>query len=314
MATFAVSSVRIGAVAVPFNQPKQGFGSLVVGFTEGIVSAFRVCRVYSWSDCKQGCRPTFFFLETLLDQRSGVGLDVSGIADLVVTDCYSSYIGRELNFYGVAVRSVLDALERLFDVGGTMVTAPVFMKLNSCPVSGLEAWLVAWRICMWPLTKVHSPSDPGNFKKAPVMSPLSLTISTIRVPHLVLRVRFSGIKGLTCAPKSKAFPLLQSAAGTSRTFHVFCAAKPHTVSKVCDIVKKQLALPSDSSLTPDSKFATLGADSLDTVEIVMALEEEFKISVEEENSENITTVQEAADLIESLLEKKAGSSAQPAKL
>lgn len=40
------------------------------------------------------------------------------------------------------------------------------------------------------------------------------------------------------------------------------------------------------------------------VEIVMALEEEFGIAVEEENAENIVTVQDAADLIEKLIEKK----------
>lgn len=42
-------------------------------------------------------------------------------------------------------------------------------------------------------------------------------------------------------------------------------AKPETVEKVCKIVKKQLALPEDSSVTGESKFAALGADSLDTV-------------------------------------------------
>ncbi|KAK7857306.1 acyl carrier protein 3 [Quercus suber] len=42
------------------------------------------------------------------------------------------------------------------------------------------------------------------------------------------------------------------------------------------------------------------------VEIVMGLEEEFDISVEEESSQNITTVQEAADLIEKLVQKKEG--------
>lgn len=42
-------------------------------------------------------------------------------------------------------------------------------------------------------------------------------------------------------------------------------AKPETVQKVCEIVKKQLALPAESELTPESKFAALGADSLDTV-------------------------------------------------
>ena len=42
-------------------------------------------------------------------------------------------------------------------------------------------------------------------------------------------------------------------------------AKPETVEKVCAIVKKQLALPEDSAITGESKFAALGADSLDTV-------------------------------------------------
>ncbi|XP_054818889.1 acyl carrier protein 1, chloroplastic isoform X2 [Prosopis cineraria] len=85
---------------------------------------------------------------------------------------------------------------------------------------------------------------------------------------------------------------------------VTCAAKPETVEKVCKIVKKQLALPDDSNVTGESKFAALGADSLDTVEIVMGLEEEFGISVEEDSAQNITTVQEAADLIEAIIEKQ----------
>ncbi|PKI71414.1 hypothetical protein CRG98_008193 [Punica granatum] len=95
------------------------------------------------------------------------------------------------------------------------------------------------------------------------------------------------------------FPALR----TSR-FRVSCAAKLETVNKVCEIVRKQLALPPETDLTPESKFSSLGADSLDTVEIVMGLEEEFGISVEEESSQNITTVQEAADLIEKLVQKK----------
>ncbi|EHA8589480.1 acyl carrier protein 1, chloroplastic [Cocos nucifera] len=82
-------------------------------------------------------------------------------------------------------------------------------------------------------------------------------------------------------------------------------AKPETVEKVCEIVKKQLALKDEIVLTPDSKFSALGADSLDTVEIVMGLEEEFGITVEEDNSQNITTIQEAADLIEKLVQQKA---------
>ncbi|KAH7543174.1 acyl carrier protein 1, chloroplastic [Ziziphus jujuba] len=89
----------------------------------------------------------------------------------------------------------------------------------------------------------------------------------------------------------------------SMRLRVSCAAKPETVKKVCDIVRKQLAVPDDSKIDGESKFAALGADSLDTVEIVMGLEEEFGISVEEESAQSITTVQEAADLIEKLIEK-----------
>lgn len=46
---------------------------------------------------------------------------------------------------------------------------------------------------------------------------------------------------------------------------VFEQAKPETVKKVVEIVKKQLALPEDRDVCGESKFATLGADSLDTV-------------------------------------------------
>lgn len=52
------------------------------------------------------------------------------------------------------------------------------------------------------------------------------------------------------------------------------------------------------TITPQSNFANdLGADSLDTVELVMALEEEFDIEIPDEAAEKITTVQEAVDYI-----------------
>ncbi|CAL4987862.1 unnamed protein product [Urochloa decumbens] len=83
-------------------------------------------------------------------------------------------------------------------------------------------------------------------------------------------------------------------------FRVY-AAKAETVNKVMSIVKTKLALGADAALTPESKFTDLGADSLDTVEIVMALEEEFKITVEEDNAQSITTIQDAAELIDKLV-------------
>ncbi|XP_068341481.1 acyl carrier protein 1, chloroplastic-like [Pyrus communis] len=114
--------------------------------------------------------------------------------------------------------------------------------------------------------------------------------------------RTIGLKSVSLAGygrSSLSFGLQQR----SLRLRVSCAAKPETVAKVSKIVRKQLALPDDSAVTGESKFSELGADSLDTVEIVMGLEEEFGISVEEDSAQTIATVQDAADLIEKLIEK-----------
>ena len=56
----------------------------------------------------------------------------------------------------------------------------------------------------------------------------------------------------------------------------------------------------ESKVTPDSKFIDdLGADSLDTVELVMAFEEKFEIEIPDDAAETIQTVQNAIDFIES---------------
>lgn len=67
--------------------------------------------------------------------------------------------------------------------------------------------------------------------------------------------------------------------------------------KVKKIVTEQLSVEADN-VTPQANFANdLGADSLDTVELVMALEEEFDIEIPDEAAEQITTVQQAVDYI-----------------
>ncbi|CAA7037563.1 unnamed protein product [Microthlaspi erraticum] len=81
---------------------------------------------------------------------------------------------------------------------------------------------------------------------------------------------------------------------------VSCAAKKETVEKVSEIVRKQLSLSDDQKVTAGTKFTELGADSLDTVEIVMGLEEEFGVTMEEDRAKEIETVQHAAELIEEL--------------
>ena len=56
----------------------------------------------------------------------------------------------------------------------------------------------------------------------------------------------------------------------------------------------------ESKITPESKFIDdLGADSLDTVELVMAFEEKFNIEIPDDAAETIITVQDAIDHIES---------------
>ncbi|KAF9680914.1 hypothetical protein SADUNF_Sadunf06G0171200 [Salix dunnii] len=78
---------------------------------------------------------------------------------------------------------------------------------------------------------------------------------------------------------------------------ISCSAHPETLETVQSTIAKQLSVDV-STVTPETKFADMGADSLDTVEIMMALEEQFGVSIGEGGVENIATVQEAADLIE----------------
>lgn len=68
--------------------------------------------------------------------------------------------------------------------------------------------------------------------------------------------------------------------------------------RVKKIVIEQLGVKEDE-VTNDASFVDdLGADSLDTVELVMALEEEFECEIADEAAEKITTVQEAIDYVE----------------
>ena len=69
--------------------------------------------------------------------------------------------------------------------------------------------------------------------------------------------------------------------------------------RVKQIVVEQLGVK-EEEVSPDSSFVDdLGADSLDTVELVMALEAEFNCEIPDEEAEKITTVQEAISDIES---------------
>ncbi len=67
--------------------------------------------------------------------------------------------------------------------------------------------------------------------------------------------------------------------------------------RVKKIVIEQLGVKEDEVTTAASFVDDLGADSLDTVELVMALEEEFETEIPDEEAEKITTVQEAIDYV-----------------
>jgi len=70
-----------------------------------------------------------------------------------------------------------------------------------------------------------------------------------------------------------------------------------TEDKVKQIIVEQLGVD-ESEVTPTASFIDdLGADSLDTVELVMALEEEFGIEIPDEDAEKILTVGKALDYI-----------------
>jgi acyl carrier protein len=67
--------------------------------------------------------------------------------------------------------------------------------------------------------------------------------------------------------------------------------------RVKKIVAEQLGV-NEADVKAESSFVNdLGADSLDTVELVMALEEEFECEIPDEEAEKITTVQQAVDYV-----------------
>jgi acyl carrier protein len=75
-------------------------------------------------------------------------------------------------------------------------------------------------------------------------------------------------------------------------------ASPTVEKRVKEIIVEQLGV-SEEEVVPEASFIDdLGADSLDTVELVMALEEEFDIEIPDEDAEKIHTVQDAINYIQ----------------
>ncbi|KFM28813.1 Lin-54-like protein [Auxenochlorella protothecoides] len=121
-----------------------------------------------------------------------------------------------------------------------------------------------------------------------VVGNMSLCMASTRAvcaPRASLRMQVTA-----WAPRLSAKPM--------RAQRLVCHAvdKASVLSNVRSIIAEQLGTDLDK-VAADAKFSDLGADSLDTVEIMMALEEKFELQLDEEGAEKISTVQEAADLI-----------------
>jgi acyl carrier protein len=82
------------------------------------------------------------------------------------------------------------------------------------------------------------------------------------------------------------------------------AAEKSVEEKVRDIVVEQLGVKPEQ-VTPEAKFIEdLGADSLDTVELVMAFEEEFGNEIPDETAEKLQTVGDVIEYVKSLQEQE----------
>ena len=71
------------------------------------------------------------------------------------------------------------------------------------------------------------------------------------------------------------------------------------LEKVKEVISEQLGIDDTDSITTETTFIDdLGADSLDIVELIMALEEEFDMEIPEEEAEKITSVVDVVEYIE----------------
>lgn len=74
-----------------------------------------------------------------------------------------------------------------------------------------------------------------------------------------------------------------------------------TATRVTKIIAEQFGVE-ESVVTPEKNIVSdLGADSLDTIELVMALEDEFGLEIADEEADKVVTVQEAIDLVTRML-------------
>lgn len=102
-------------------------------------------------------------------------------------------------------------------------------------------------------------------------------------------------------------PLKINFSKTRNYFTFACTIKLKVMSNIAERVKKIIVDKlgvEESQVTPEASFTNdLGADSLDTVELIMEFEKEFNISIPDEQAETITTVGQAIEYLDKTVSK-----------
>lgn len=133
-------------------------------------------------------------------------------------------------------------------------------------------------------------SDPSK-----ITDRATLTIVTIPVIyHLNKAKMFKSVVSLALIASAAAF------APASSFNRPATSLFGETEDKVKDIIVEQLGVDADKVVPGASFIDDLGADSLDTVELIMAIEEEFDTEIPEEEAASIATVQDAIDFVAKL--------------
>merc|ERR1711918_262670 len=106
--------------------------------------------------------------------------------------------------------------------------------------------------------------------------------------------------GMEMALLGNATPALRSSRGLTVRFATKEKASEETFDKLADIVAEQLGVDKEK-VVGTATLTELGADSLDIVETVMALEEGFDLELPDEETTSLKNVQDVADLIQNKL-------------
>lgn len=109
---------------------------------------------------------------------------------------------------------------------------------------------------------------------------------------------FKSIVSLALVSGAAAFA--PSPAFLPRAYSTALSMSAELEAKVKDIIVEQLGVEADKVVPEASFIDDLGADSLDTVELIMAIEEEFDTEIPEEEATSIATVKDAIDYVSKL--------------